>query len=105
MYMPNKAGKHGLKMQCLVDSEKFYIYNINLYNGKSSEGFGLTEEEKKKSVPTQATLRLFAYHRHLVFLNGAISRVEGKRLDNSRYTQEKQESHSKKILPAQRSAC
>lgn len=31
MYMPNKPGKYGLKMQCLVDTEKFYIYNIYLY--------------------------------------------------------------------------
>lgn len=58
MYMPNKPGKYGLKLQCLVDARTGYTYNVYLYTGKGSDGFGLGEEERKKSVPTQAVLRL-----------------------------------------------
>ncbi|XP_047531408.1 piggyBac transposable element-derived protein 4-like [Vanessa atalanta] len=58
MYMPSKPAKYGLKMQCLVDSKTFYVYNTYLYTGKDSDGHTLNSEERKASIPTQAVIRL-----------------------------------------------
>lgn len=58
MYMPSKPAKYGLKVQCLTDARNHYVYNTYLYCGKGSDGRGLSAEEKKLAIPTQAALRL-----------------------------------------------
>lgn len=58
IYMPNKPAKYGIKIMILSDARQFYVYNAYIYHGKSSDGLGLTEAEKKLAVPTQSVLRL-----------------------------------------------
>lgn len=58
MYMPNKPAKYGLKLQVITDSSTNYAFNGYLYCGKGSDGAGLTQEERKLSVPSQAILHL-----------------------------------------------
>ncbi|XP_017779488.1 PREDICTED: uncharacterized protein LOC108564841 [Nicrophorus vespilloides] len=58
MYMANRGDKYGLKMQCLTDARNNYAYNVYLYTGKGSDGFGLNADEKLYSAPTQAAIRL-----------------------------------------------
>ncbi|CAK1598011.1 unnamed protein product [Parnassius mnemosyne] len=58
MYIPSKPAKYGVKVQCLADSATFYVYNTYIYTGKGSDSYTLSEEDKKKPVPTQAVLRL-----------------------------------------------
>lgn len=58
VYMPNKPCKYGIKIMCLTDARTSYLYNAYIYSGKGSDGFGLSEEECKFSVPTQAVIRL-----------------------------------------------
>lgn len=58
MYMPNKPAKYGLKVQCLADARTTYVYNTYLYTGKDSDGKTLSQEDRKKPIPTQAVIRL-----------------------------------------------
>lgn len=58
MYMPSKPAKYGLKMQCLADSRTHYICNTYLYTGKGSDASKSLPEDIRKSIPTQAVLRL-----------------------------------------------
>lgn len=58
MYMPKKPKKYGIKVMCLADAKTSYLCNAYIYTGKGSDGFGLTEEEKSCSVPTQSLIRL-----------------------------------------------
>lgn len=58
MYMPQKPAKYGLKIMILSDARTYYTYNAYIYHGKNSDGFGLSEQEKKMAVPTQSVLRL-----------------------------------------------
>lgn len=58
MYMPSKPAKYGLKLQCLTDARTRYVYNTYLYCGKGSDSMGLSQEEKKYGLTTQAVIRL-----------------------------------------------
>lgn len=58
MYMPSKPAKYGLKLQCLADARTSYVYNTYLYCGKGSDSMGLSQEEKKYGITTQAVIRL-----------------------------------------------
>lgn len=58
VYMPNKPNKYGLKVLALTDARTSYFYNAYIYCGKGSDGTGLSEEEKKLTIPTQTVLRL-----------------------------------------------
>lgn len=58
MYMPNKPAKYGIKIMALTDARTQYLANAYIYHGKNSDGNGLTTEERRLSVPTQAVLRL-----------------------------------------------
>lgn len=58
MYLPSKPVKYGLKIQCLVDARTHFICNTYIYCGKGSDSLGLTDEEKRFAIPTQAVLRL-----------------------------------------------
>lgn len=56
--MPSKPAKYGLKLQCLTDARTRYVYNTYLYCGKGSDSMGLSQEEKKYGITTQAVIRL-----------------------------------------------
>lgn len=58
MYIPNKPCKYGLKILCLTDARTSYLYNAYMYVGRNSDGFGLNDDEKKLSKPSQAVIRL-----------------------------------------------
>lgn len=58
VYMPKKPKKYGIKVLCLADAKTSYLLNAYIYSGKDSDSVGLTEEEKKLSIPTQSVLRL-----------------------------------------------
>lgn len=58
MYMPKKPAKYGLKVMVLADARTHYFYNGYIYTGKGSDSIGLSEEEKKLLIPSQAVLRL-----------------------------------------------
>lgn len=58
VYMASKPAKYGLKIMILADAQTNYLLNAYLYTGKDSDGFGLTQEEKKFQKPTQSVLRL-----------------------------------------------
>lgn len=58
MYIPSKPAKYGIKLQCLTDARNHFAYNIYIYCGKGTDGLGLTADEKKFPVTTQAILRL-----------------------------------------------
>lgn len=58
IYMPKKPAKYGIKLMCLTDARNNYLYNAYIYSGKGSDGHGLSAEEKKLNVPTQAIIRL-----------------------------------------------
>lgn len=64
IYLPNKPGKFGLKIQNLVDSRTCYTYNAYIYCGKGSDGYGLTKDEQKLSVPTQSLIKLTSPIQH-----------------------------------------
>lgn len=38
VYIPNKPAKYGIKIQALVDAEKFYILKLEIYAGKQPPG-------------------------------------------------------------------
>lgn len=56
--MPKKPAKYGLKVMVLADARTHYFYNGYIYTGKGSDSIGLSEEEKKLLIPSQAVLRL-----------------------------------------------
>lgn len=58
VYMPRKPKKYGIKVLCLADAKTSYLLNAYIYSGKDSDSVGLTEEEKKLSIPTQSVVRL-----------------------------------------------
>lgn len=58
MYMPKKPAKYGLKIMVLADAKTHYFINGYIYTGKDSDGIGLSNEEKKLLVPSQAVVRL-----------------------------------------------
>lgn len=58
MYMPAKPCKYGIKVMALTDSRTAYLYNAYIYCGKDSDGYDLSNEEKKYYKPTQAVLKL-----------------------------------------------
>lgn len=58
MYMPKKPNKYGVKLMSLTDARTSYLYNAYIYSGKGSDGIGLSAEQKKLKVPTQAVVRL-----------------------------------------------
>lgn len=58
MYMPKKPAKYGLKVMCLTDARTHYVYNWYMYCGKGSDGRGLSNEEKKLLIPSQAVIKL-----------------------------------------------
>lgn len=58
VYMPNKPAKYGIKIMCLTDSRNHYLFNAYVYTGKNSDGKGLTGDERKLAIPTQAVIRL-----------------------------------------------
>lgn len=60
VYMPAKPNKYGIKVLTLTDARTSYFYNAYIYSGKGSDSKGLTEEEKKTSIPTQSVLRLIS---------------------------------------------
>ena len=43
---------------CLTDAKTSYLYNAYIYTRKNSDGVGLSPEEQKMLIPTQAVLRL-----------------------------------------------
>lgn len=45
--MPNKPGKYRLIIRTLCGVKTLYLYNGYLYDGKGSDGIGMTPEEKK----------------------------------------------------------
>lgn len=45
VYMPKKPKKYGMKLMCLINFRTPYLINAYIYNGKDSEGVGLTEKE------------------------------------------------------------
>lgn len=58
MYMPKKPAKYGLKIMALTDSRSGYFLNGYIYHGKDSDGYTLSDDEKKYSKPSQAVIRL-----------------------------------------------
>lgn len=58
VYMPAKPNKYGIKVLCLTDARTSYFYNAYIYCGKGTDGLGLTDEERKCSIPTQSVIRL-----------------------------------------------
>lgn len=58
MYMPKKPKKYGIKVMCLADAKTSYLLDAYIYTGRESDGVGLTEDEKKLSIPTQSLIRL-----------------------------------------------
>lgn len=58
VYMPAKPNKYGLKVLALTDARTSYFYNAYLYCGKGTDGRGLSDDERKLSIPTQTVLRL-----------------------------------------------
>lgn len=58
MYMPKKPAKYELKVLCLTDARTHYVYNWYVYSGKGSDGWSLSEEEKKLLIPSQAIIKL-----------------------------------------------
>ena len=53
-----KPKKYGIKVMCLTDAKTSYLYNAYIYTRKNSDGVGLSPEEQKMLIPTQAVLRL-----------------------------------------------
>lgn len=58
VFMPKKPRKYGIKIMCLCDAKTSYLLNAYIYTGKGSDSVGLTEAEKKLSIPTQSVIRL-----------------------------------------------
>ncbi|KAJ8928742.1 hypothetical protein NQ314_018651 [Rhamnusium bicolor] len=58
MYMPKKPAKYGLKIMALTDSRSGYFLNGYIYCGKGSDGYTLSDDEKKYSIPSQTVIRL-----------------------------------------------
>lgn len=58
IYIPKKPAKYGIKVQFITDASNSYAYFGYIYTGKGSDGFTLSEEDKKFLITTQAVLRL-----------------------------------------------
>lgn len=46
MYISSKTEKYGIPIMAVTDEVTEYLYNAYIYDGKDSDGRGLTHEEK-----------------------------------------------------------
>lgn len=52
-YIPNKPNKYGIKIYALVDSQVYYLYNLEIYTGFQPEG-----SNRLSNSPSYVVLRL-----------------------------------------------